>query len=722
MTHDDHRDLSGLLRGIADDAAHAPRARSLEDMAATARTHGLAARRRRTAARSLVAAASVALVAVGGVLVAQNIGGSDGTPPPATNTDLPAACGTTFTPPKGSIEGLDLVLSTATPPLTARSLADLPHVVAVLHEGAAEKSLTLGSTGYVSYTVVQDGKIVALPGAMPEPFTQAELTAGGDPSEAFQRTASVACDPSGTLPAGTYQVWATVDGTLVGDASRQVDVVGGPWDVTIDALGLTMGTQVFACGESLSDDDSRSLGGEYRTEIIGPERPVTPAPVLPDLLRIDPAITDGSTHARTVTGVWTYLTRDGKIVSAHKTEGTELMAWFGPEDATDIMPGTSRIVDGLRVGGSATACDSSGLLPAGDYQASVILEFTSIGPDDLPTRTITASNTVDLMLGDPTDAPSQGSTMLACGDPTAEITSSTVAGGDTVTLTLDGTATRVPAGEVGDGAMRAQIRHAKGSTAWYTGDAAEVYLLRDETVVAASRTRQGSDKWHTGELPASILPKYPERDALVADIPTTDCDGTALPDGTYTLLVVVPVTQLDGTTETATEIISVRQDLTIGGGPELPTKDASATFPACGAEVPGFQGDSLEVSGTPEKTTVGLDNAHGGEMTVTNIGDTRLAGSFPGVVGGVLTRNGIVVGQIPDNSNDTPTSGYDLARGDSTDLTWNTDLRSCSTGEHVGAGTYEVWATATLTGTDGTKESATGKVATVTVNPERVTD
>ena len=70
MTHDDHRDLSGLLRGIADDAAHAPRARSLEDMAATARTHGLAARRRRTAARSLVAAASVAVVAVGGVLVA----------------------------------------------------------------------------------------------------------------------------------------------------------------------------------------------------------------------------------------------------------------------------------------------------------------------------------------------------------------------------------------------------------------------------------------------------------------------------------------------------------------------------------------------------------------------------------------------------------------------------------------------------------------------------
>lgn len=720
MTHDDPRDLSALLRGIADDAAHAPRARSLEDMAATARTHGLAARRRRTAARSFVAAASVALVAVGGVLVAQNLGRGDGTPPPATNPDLPAACGT-FTPPKGSIDGLDLVLSTATPPLTARSLADLPDVVAVLHEGAAEKSLTLGSNGYANYTVVRDGKIVAHPSANPEPWTQAELTAGGSPSDPFQRIETVACDPSGTLPAGTYQVWATVDGMLVGDTFRQVDVVGGPWDVTIAAPDLTMATHALACGTESVPGIHESGADTYRLEAIGPNRTTTSAAVLPDLLRLDPAVLDGSTQARTVTGVWVHLARDGKIVSAHKTEGSQLLAWFGADDATGAEPGTTKILDGLRVDGTATACDGSGLLPAGDYEAWAILELSTPGLDGAG-RTIIGSDAVPVTLGAPSGTERPASTMLACGDPTAEITSSTEAGGDTVTLTLTGTTTRVPAGEVGDGAMKAQIRHAKGSTSWYTGDAAEVYLLRDETVVAASWSRQGSDKWHTGVMPPGILSKYPERDELVADIPTTDCDGTALPDGTYTLLVVVPVTQLDGTTETATEIISVRQDLTIGDGPALPTKDASATFPACGSEVPGFQGDKLEVSGTPAKTTVGLDNAHGGEMTVTNIGDTRLAGSFPGVVGGVLTRNGIVVGQIPDNSNVTPTSGYDLARGASTDLAWNTDLRSCSTGTHVGAGTYEVWATATLTGTDGTKESATGKVATVTVDPERVTD
>lgn len=721
MTHDDHRDLSGLLRDIADDAAHAPRARSLEDMAATARTHGLAARRRRTAARSLVAAASVALVAVGGVLVAQNLGGSDGTPPPATNPVLPGACGTTFTPPKGGIEGLDLVLAVAEPPLTATSLADLPEVVAVLHEGAASTSVNLGSTGYVSYTVVKDGVVVAAPGAMPEPYTEVELTAGGDPSGAFNRTTSVACSPDGQLPAGTYEVWATLDGTVPGNTAHKVAVVGGPWDVTIAAPDLTMGTHALACGTESVPGIHESGADTYRLEAIGPNRTTTSAAVLPDLLRLDPAVLDGSTQARTVTGVWVYLARDGKIVSAHKTEGSQLLAWFGADDATGAEPGTTKILDGLRVDGTATACDGSGLLPAGDYEAWAILELSTPGLDGAG-RTIIGSDAVPVTLGAPSGTEQPASTMLACGDPTAEINSSTEAGGDTVTLTLTGTTTRVPAGEVGDGAMKAQIRHAKGSTSWYTGDAAEVYLLRDETVVAASRSRQGSDKWHTGVMPPGILSKYPERDELVADIPTTDCDGTALPDGTYTLLVVVPVTQLDGTTETATEIISVRQDLTIGDGPALPTKDASATFPACGSEVPGFQGDALEISGTPVTTTVGLDNAHGGEMTVTNIGDTRLAGSFPGVVGGVLTRNGIVVGQIPDSSNVTPTSGYDLARGASTDLAWNTDLRSCSTGTHVGAGTYEVWATATLTGTDGAKESATGKVATVMVDPERVTD
>ncbi|MGP7960071.1 hypothetical protein ACTVCO_04565 [Sanguibacter sp. A247] len=720
-SHDPHdgQDLSGLLRDLADDAAQAPRARSLTSMAAIARTHGLAARRRRTAARTLVAAASVAAVAVGGVLVTQNLGGET-VPPPATAPSTPGACGTAFTPPTGDVEGLDLVLATAEPPLTAASLADLPDVVAVLHEGAAEKQLTLGSTGYVSYTVVKDGTIIATPGPMPEPYTEVTLTAGGDASSAFSRTTSVPCDASGTLPAGTYEVWATLDSTVSGTPGRQVLVVGGPWTVSIAAPSLTMGTHAFACGSESSPGIDDSGQDTYRLEATGPDRTVTPAPVMPDLLRLDPALLDGSMQARTVMGVWVYLARDGKIVSAHKTEGTELLAWFGPDDATGIIPGTAKIVDGLRVDATATACDGSGLLPAGEYDAWTVVELGAANADGIA-RTIIGSEAVPVTLGASIGLPA--STMLTCGEPTSEITSSTEAGGAAATLTLAGTVTRLPSGMAGaTGAVKAQIRHAQTSTSWYLGDAAEVYVVRDETVLAATRTRQGSGGWATGTIPATTDLAVPVRDALTADVPTTDCDGTPLPDGTYTLLVIVPVTQLDGTTETATEIISLRQNLTIGGGPALPGKDASATFPACRAGVPGFQGDMLEVSGTPEKATVGLDNAHGGEMTVTNIGGTSLAGSFPSVVGGVLTRGGIVVGQIPDTSNVTPTSGYDLARGASTDLAWNTDLRSCSTGEHVGAGTYEVWATATLTGTDGTKESATGKVATVTVDPERVTD
>lgn len=716
------QDLSGLLHDLADDAVQTPRARSLTSMAAIARTHGLAARRRRTAARSLVAAASVAVVAVGGVLVAQNLGG-DTVPPPASAPTTPGACGTDLTPPTGGIDGLDLVLATAEPPLTAASLADLPDVVAVLHEGAAEKKVTLGSTGYVGYTVVKDGRVVAAPGPMPEPYTEVELAAGGEPSSPFNRTTSVACDTSGTLPAGTYEVWATLDGTAPGNTARTVTVVGGPWTVSIAAPNLTMGTHALVCGSESVPGIHESGQDTYRLEAIGPERTVTPTAVLPDLLRLDPALLDGSTQARTIMGVWVYLARDGKIVSAHKTEGTELLAWFGPDGAAGTMPGTAPIIDGLRVDGTATACDGSGLLPAGEYDAWAAVELGSAEADGIG-RTVIASDAVPVTFGASSGQPAP--TMLTCGAPTSEITSSTEAGGDAATLTLDGTVTRLPSGASGakdaTGAVKAQIRHAKSSTSWYLGDTAQVYVLRDETVVASARTRQGTGGWATGTIPATTDLAVPVIDALVADVPTTDCDGAPLPDGTYTLLVVVPVKQMDGTTETATEIISLRQNLTIGGGPALPGKDASATFPACRAEVPGAQGDMLEIIGTPEKVTVGLEFAHNGEMTVKNISESRLRGSFPDVIRGVLTLDGVVVGRLPEVSGAGLTNGYDLAPQGTTGLAWITDLRSCTAGGDVGAGTYEVWAPVTFTGADGTTASAVGHVATLTIDPERVTD
>lgn len=68
------------------------------------------------------------------------------------------------------------------------------------------------------------------------------------------------------------------------------------------------------------------------------------------------------------------------------------------------------------------------------------------------------------------------------------------------------------------------------------------------------------------------------------------------------------------------------------------------------------------------------------------------------------------------------TGGYDLAPGASTNLAWVTDLRSCSSDAHVGAGTYEVWAPVEFTADDGTTTSTAGHVSTVTVDPHRVTD
>ena len=76
--------LSDILNTLADSAAETHAGRTPEALLATARRHGAAARRRQTRSRALVAAASVAAIAVGGVVIAQNIGGATVPAPPAT--------------------------------------------------------------------------------------------------------------------------------------------------------------------------------------------------------------------------------------------------------------------------------------------------------------------------------------------------------------------------------------------------------------------------------------------------------------------------------------------------------------------------------------------------------------------------------------------------------------------------------------------------------------
>ncbi|QIK84439.1 hypothetical protein [Sanguibacter sp. HDW7] len=731
MTHDDPRDLSALLRGLADDAAHAPRARSLDDMAATARTHGLAARRRRTAARSLVAAASVAVVAVGGVLVAQNLGGDDGTPPPATTAPPPISCGTPFTAPKGTNDDLTLVPVDGNGPFTVTGLDDLPSVAAVLGPDSASPAESLGSTGYVTYTVVKDGLAVASGGAMPEPFTAVELIAGGGPGEAFSRTVPVPCDGGDTLPAGRYEVWATLDGSLLQptDGRDPVTVVGGPWDVTIGGPDLTMDTGALECGTTSVPGLHSSAVDTYRLEAIGPDRPTSSAPLLPALLRLDPAVLDGSTQARTVKGVWVYLARDGKIVAAHKTEGRDLRAWFGADDATGIVPGTSQVVDGMRVAGSATACDGSGLLPAGDYEAWAVVEIDETVAENSETTTIIASEAVPVALTAPSVGTGSDASMLTCGDPTGEITSSTTAGGDKVTLTLEGTETRVAAGAVAKGAVSAAIRHAKGALDVLEGGPVEVYLLRDETVVSVATTEQPDGPWWTGpDVPTGDTTF---RNELTADVSTSACDGSALPDGTYTLLVVVPV-HVPETGDGSHELISVRQDIVVGDGEALPAADPSATFPACGALVPGYQGDPYEIvplgDGAPMSPAED-DVFEGVWLPLTKLvssSDTTQRVSY-GATRGVLTRDGHVVGSVFDEDllggPSSPMSAT-LGGGRSAEATVATQFRSCGGDGSLPEGTYDVWGTLEVTGTAPVHAARTvvSKVATIVLGGATTSD
>ena len=84
-------DLSQILGQIASSAENVPGSLSTDVVLATARRHGLAARRRQSRARALIAVASIAAVAATGIVISQNIGGGPVAPagPAANATSAP---------------------------------------------------------------------------------------------------------------------------------------------------------------------------------------------------------------------------------------------------------------------------------------------------------------------------------------------------------------------------------------------------------------------------------------------------------------------------------------------------------------------------------------------------------------------------------------------------------------------------------------------------------
>lgn len=721
------RDLAAMLHAAADDAARTPRRRPLDAMAATARTHGLAARRRRTAARSLVAAASVGVVAAGGVLVAQNLGDEPLTPPPASS-GAPEGCGLPFAAPAGTVDGLDLVLAEGEPPLTADGLDALPAVVPLLSEGASEDALTLGSTGYVTYTVVSDGVVVATGGAMPEPWVTTELVAGGDPGPVLSRTTPQAC-AGGALPAGDYEVWAQLAATeVVADGTaepRQVPVVGGPWTVTIGDAVPEEARFSLACNAPTSEITSSTFAGgdEVILEVMGPDGALDGAATHPTVVRADPYFADGSTLVLGGDAVETYLLRDETVVSRAVTPHADGPWWV---TATPPDGGSEDyLADGLRADVSGTSCRDGELLEEGVYTLLVIVRTTVPESDrtvDLVSlrEDVTVGDGPSLPSADPdADFPRCGALVPGYqGDPFEIV--GTVPGDAAVTIPYD---------EIFEGVWftPATFTNTSDGTT-YLGNLANPLtgvLVRDGrvvgTVVDLDDLGAVVDVDHVELAPGGSVSR-----TVHTQLSGCEGDGT-LPGGRYEVWAWADLTVKevvgDGPAVSSNETVHVVSRLAtveLAGHDVAPT----STLPTCSAPVPStdLEGASvLELTSPLHRATVGLEVAHNGDLAFLNGGATTLEGTLPGVLVGVLVQDGHIVGKTSEVVQNTPTT-YTVAAGATGDAPWVVDLRSCTTGEHVGAGTYDVWVGETFTTEDGTELSLTGRVATLTVDPERVTD
>lgn len=549
MNHDDRFTdaLDAIAAAAGDATSHLPD----DALVAGVRRRATVLRRRRATARAVTAAAVVTVVVAGGAVAAQQLGGRSG---PAPAVPLHAACGTTFTPPTPTVDGLHLALSPSAEVLAERGLTHLPDVVAALDADAARDAVTLTSDGNVEYTVVKDGRVVANGGAARQPLITTSLTAGGPASSRFVGMLPVPCDPasqaapntfpSGTLPAGTYEVWATIHdarlhaGEPVTDVlgGQPADVVGGPWTVTLGDSYFPTPTETLACGASANGLAASSAPGEPRLTVTAPR---TMAPTLDDAVeaRIEVATDDPRPYR--VDRLTSYLLDGDAVVAvadALAPHDLDLDLVVAGADARARVPVTTGSCDGARdLSGPLTllvVADVTDLSSSSSEGLTLVSERQPVTlepqpawevPDDVaPTMAYscpgpTADDTAWIERS--TDLFSQSSTRLRLTGTTARTTAERGTTLDVgASLTVDGTV---------------------------LADGVQAFLLQDGSVVARAHTPTPGGTWTTfppgpgtggiDDWPAADVPRLDG--PLSVDVPGRSCAGTLLPAGDYELVV-----------------------------------------------------------------------------------------------------------------------------------------------------------------------------------------
>ena len=292
---------------------------------------------------------------------------------------------------------------------------------------------------------------------------------------------------------------------------------------------------------------------------------------------------------------------------------------------------------------------------------------------------------------------------LECRMPTSEITTPEFPqrdGEPVVRAEVTPPERSVPVTDVVTRAVRVDVAPTGDGT--YFGDAVETYLVRDGEVVSMRSTPAPGGSWFAGtgtDWPDVVAVQGATRalDGFFPELSGVDCTtGEPLTAGEYELLVVVPMWVPDY----QFQVFAPRERVTLGDVPALPQADPSAVFPACGAPVPGYQGDPFELAtlGDDAPVTLSADDMFEGawvpQTTLKAVDGTVHSVRF-GVATGVLTRGGRVVGRVVDLADlghDGATTKHTLEDGTTAPLPTATQVSSCGSDGSLPDGTYEVWA------------------------------
>ncbi len=372
-------DLGAALHGIADGVGTTPSAIGDDEFAATVRNRAHAMRRRRRNQHIGVITGCLALVAVGGVVVVQNLPGGGPTtlnvaaqatqnPLASLSRGTAPSCGGTAELPIGaqplallSPRQNDSEESTSGDLASSTTLQSEVFSIGDIHpltlKNNSEETFAVASTGYADIVLVKDGVVVAMPKNDSEPIRSSTLQPGE--TAPITTKTPVACSDT-PLAKGEYEAYVYLDAQVStagapGDVAEKAVIYGGPWKINAGETTQSVKAKSQHCGEEISKVSRLSDAGllDKKDVVLGGD---------------STTVTYGSNaegaRFETVVSYETYLFADGKIV-ASATPGEKI------DLTTDIFGDMT--IDTFAT--PSKSCGTEAPVKPGTYQMFSIMEI-----------------------------------------------------------------------------------------------------------------------------------------------------------------------------------------------------------------------------------------------------------------------------------------------------------------------------------------------------------